>query len=279
MTMPDRAALRARVEAMSNIQTVPQVVARITALIDGGMASANEIAAEVAKDQVLAAKVLKLVNSGFYGFRQPITTVSQAMVLLGQDVIKTVVLTASVLEIMDSMNRVFSGLWAHSLATARAAAGLCDRLGIEKPEEVALAALLHDLGKVIIAQRFPAEHEAIRKMVRERNCLQVEAEQAVLGVGHPEVGQWLLKKWALPDALVHPIAYHGAFQPQRDFADRTAVVHVADVIARALGVGNPGDNRVPAIDRQAWQLLRIDLRDVEDVCLRLQADVDDGLFA
>lgn len=276
--MPDRAAIRAKVEAITTVLTIPAVVSRITAMISTGTVSAAEIAEEIGKDQVLAARVLRLVNSAFYGFRQPITTISHAMVLLGLDVVKTLVMTASVLDIVDAMNQHMAGLWEHSLGTARAANALAERLALDDPEECALGGLLHDMGKVVIAQTFPAEHARIRQMVAERGCLQIDAEVEVLGVTHADVGMWLLKKWSLPSKIVYPIAYHSNFHPRRDFADRTAIVHLADILCRAKGIGYPGDDRIPKLNAEAWGLLRLSMSDVEDVCAQLDREVADGLI-
>jgi len=276
--MPDRAALRAKVEAITTVLTIPAVVGRITAMISTGTVSAAEIAEEIGKDQVLAARVLRLVNSAFYGFRQPITTISHAMVLLGLDVVKTLVMTASVLDIVDAMNQHMAGLWEHSLGTARAANALAERLALDDPEECALGGLLHDMGKVVIAQTFPAEHARIRRMVAERGCLQIDAEVEVLGVTHADVGMWLLKKWSLPPKIVYPIAYHSNFHPRRDFADRTAIVHLADILCRAKGIGYPGDDRIPKLNAEAWGLLRLSMSDVEEVCAQLDREVADGLI-
>lgn len=276
--MPDRAAIRAKVEGITKILTIPAVVSRITNLVNAGTVSAAEIAEEISKDQVLAAKVLKLVNSGFYGFRQPITTITHAMVLLGLDVVKTIVMTASILDLVDTMNQYMEGLWEHSLGTARAANAIAERMNAPNPEEHALSGLLHDMGKVVIAQTFPAEQARIRELVAERNCLQIDAELEVLGVTHPEVGMWLLKKWSLPPKIVYPIAYHSNFHPRRDFAVPTAVVHLADILCRAKGIGYPGDDRIPRINSDAWALLQLTMRDVESICEQLDQEVRDGLI-
>jgi len=267
--MLDKAVVRSRVEGISKVVTIPAVVNRIVAMVATGTVSAGEVADEIGKDQVLAAKVLKLVNSGFYGFRQPITTITHAMVLLGGDVVKTLVMTASVIDLVDRMNQLLEGLWEHSVGTARAAGAIAERLRMRDVEEIALCGLLHDIGKVIVGQTFPVEHARIRQVVAERNCLQIEAEAEVLGVSHAEVGMWLLKKWSLPPNMVYPIAYHHAFHPRRDFADRTAVVHLADILCRAKGIGYPGDRRLPRLDPEAWQMLGLDLADVEEVCRHL----------
>lgn len=271
--MPDRAAVRARVEALTRVLTIPTVVTRISAMIAAGNASAAEIAAEIGRDQVLAAKVLKLVNSGFYGFRQPVTTITHATVLLGTDVVRTLVVTSTVVDMVFAMNERMEGLWEHSVATARAAGALAERCRLSAPEEVAVCGLLHDIGKVIVAQAFPAEHARIRQLVDQQNCLQIEAEQEVLGVAHPEVGMWLLKKWSFPPGLVNPVAYHSNFHPRRDYADRTAVVHLADILVRAKGIGFPGDRRIPSLDPEAWAVLGLETDDLDDVLALLDDEV------
>jgi len=269
----DKSVLRAKVEGTTNISTLPDVVIKLRRMMDSPSMSAAVVGNEIGKDQVLAAKVLRLVNSGFYGIRTPITTITQAMVLLGFDVVKTLILSASVLDILELMNRYLSGLWEHSVATARVANALADRLKLPNPEEIAVSGLLHDLGKVVIAQRFPNEHREIRAIVDARNCLQVEAELEVLGVTHSKIGMWLLKRWGLPAKLVYPIAYHTQFLAGREFADRTAIIHLADVMCRARGYGYPGDNRVPAINREAWNLVQITMTDVQDVYLQLDHEL------
>lgn len=277
--MPDRAAIRARVEGLTKVVTIPAGVDRIIAKINGGTATAAEIAADIGEDQALAAKVLKLVNSGLYGFRRPITTITHALVMLGLDVVKNLVLTASVMDLVDAMNRMMAGLWLHSIGTARAASAIAERLGAPSPEEHALAGLLHDVGKVVIAQVFPAEAQRITALVAERHCLQVDAEHELLGVTHAEVGFWLLRKWALPDKLVYPIAYHHAFHPRRDHADRTAIVHVADILCRAMAIGYPGDGRIPSPHPEALALLDLPMSEVEAICRQLDADLAGGTFA
>ena len=277
--MLERAAVRARVEGITKVVTIPAAVHRITAKINSGQASAADIAEDINQDQVLAAKMLKLANSGFYGFRQPITTITHAMVMLGLDMVKTLVVTASVMDIVDAMNRLMAGLWQHSLATARTSSAIAERLDVPNPEECALSGLLHDMGKVIIAQVFPAEYKRICAVVAEKSCLQMEAELEVLGVTHADVGHWLLKKWSLPDKLLYPVAYHHNFHPRREHALRTAIVHVADIVARAKGIGQAGDVRLPAPHPEALALLNLPMDEIEAICRQLDVDRAMGVFA
>jgi putative nucleotidyltransferase with HDIG domain len=271
--------LRTKVERLVNIPAAPASIDRLSGILSSRSMSAIEVGEAIGEDQVLTAKALKIANSGFYGYRGSITTLTQATVVLGFNVVKTLVLTASALDVIDMMKTALDGLWEHSLATARASALLADRIGCMNPEEVAVAGLLHDLGKVVIAHVCPAEYAAIREMVTSGGALVHEAEHEILGVGHPEVATWLVRKWSLPSRLVYPITYHHAFHPSREFADCTAVVHVADVIARAKAIGNPGDRRLPAIDRGAWAVLGIDMDDVEDICLQLDVEFSEEAAA
>ncbi|MEW6322674.1 MAG: HDOD domain-containing protein [Acidobacteriota bacterium] len=275
--MPDAATLRARIEQVTNVTTVPHVVQRVGALLDSQNTSAGEVAEEISKDQVLAAKVLKLVNSGFCGFRKPIATMTHAMVLLGFDVVRSLVLSASVFDLFSARASGLAGLWQHSLATARASALIAERRGEAKPEEFAVAGLLHDIGKVLIAEQLPAEAAAIRHQVESTGCLQVQAEKDVLGVTHGDVGMWLLRKWALPSKLVAPVAHHNNFHPSREFADRTAVVHLADILARAKGIGSGGDTGIPRLDPEAWALINLDWSDIDAVCRELDLQLSEEL--
>ena len=161
------------------------------------------------------------------------------------------------------------GFWQHSVGTARIAGTLAERAGLAKPEELAVAGLLHDIGKVVIAQVAPEESTAIDELVESSGGLRIDAEREVLGVTHPEVGGWLAEKWSLPDRLTYPVAFHNDFDPDQRFADRTAVVHVADIACRAYGFGFPGDRRIPAIDRRAWGLLGLSMPDLAATFIEL----------
>jgi len=245
---------RARVERLTALLASPDVVLRVRATAERENHTATELADEISRDQGLTAKVLRLVNSGFFAFRQPISTITHAMVLLGSDVVASMVVAAPVFDLFGP-NGSGGGLWEHSLATARCAGTIAELLGFDDPEELSLAALLHDVGKVVIAREAPDAARAIHEIVRQEGSLVVDAEQRVLGFTHADVGGWLLARWGLPRRLVTPVSAHHAFDPAGPDAARVAVVHVADVLARAAGKGDPGDAALPAVDARAWRLI------------------------
>lgn len=260
--MTERSDMRRIVEKITSLPTLPGIITRLTHMLENPNTTAAEVGKEIAKDQVLSAKVLKLVNSGFYGFSQPITTIPHAMVLLGFNVVKTLVFTTSVL---DMMSQSIAGLWEHSLACARTCGIIAKRLDLPDPEEISVAGLLHDLGKVVLQQNLKEEFEKVVSLVRQRDTLFYEAENQVMGVTHANIGGWLLDKWQLPAQIVEPITHHHTFHPVRSNADRTAVVHLSDILVRAEGFGSGGDRRVPVVSPEALGLLQLSVEDIREI--------------
>lgn len=221
---------------------------------------------------MLSAKVLKLVNSGFCGFSQPISTVSHAVTMLGFAAVKSLVVSASVLELMD---QALPGLWQHSLACARTCVFIAEHGDRESPEEVSVIGLLHDLGKVVLCQTLNTEFEMVKRRVNKLNMLFFEAEKQVMDCHHGDIAGWLLEKWALPAKLVTPIIDHHDFGPQRDHAERTAILHMADVLCRAEAFGNGGDNKIPRLEPAALEILQMDVADVRAVMERMNTELKD----
>jgi putative nucleotidyltransferase with HDIG domain len=268
----DAAELRRLVEKIQSLPTLPGIVTRITHMLDNPETTANAVGREIESDQVLSAKVLKLVNSGFYGFSQPIATIPHAMVLLGFNVVKTLVLSTSVL---DMMSQSMAGLWQHSLACARTCGIVARHLDMDDPEEISVAGLLHDLGKVVMEAHLKEEFEKVLSQVRDRNALFYEAEQEVMGVTHANIGAWLLQKWKLPGQIVDPIMHHHDFHPVRAHADRTAVIHLSDILVRAEGYGSGGDNRIPVVSEEALTKLDLTADDIRDIMDTMQGEMRD----
>lgn len=197
------------------------------------------------------------------------------MVLLGFGVVKTLVLSTTVL---DMMSRSMAGLWQHSLACARTCGIIARFVDMDDPEEVSVTGLLHDLGKVVIEEHLPEEFKKVVEQIEGEDALFYEAEEAVLGVNHASIGAWLLDKWMLPGQLVNPIMFHHNFHPSRAHADRTAVVHIADILVRAEGFGSGGDNRIPKISREAMETLQLGVDDLHEIMDTMQDEGKDVLI-
>ncbi|OAG27607.1 HDOD domain-containing protein [Thermodesulfatator autotrophicus] len=251
--------IKKRLKNLQSLPTLPPIVGQLTKLIADERSTAQQVAALIEKDQVLTGKVLKMVNSAFYGFPRRISTVSNAIVLLGFNVVRTLVITASIFETMQAQDLK---LWEHSLGTAAAAGLLATKLELKNPEEVTTAGLLHDIGKVVLRTEFPEILKQIEKTVQEKGIYFREAEQEILDFDHGEIGRLLANQWNLPERLVEPIAYHHAVEKARKFKKETAIVHFADIMVRAVGYGSGGDPWVPPLNDKAWKILRLTEEDI-----------------
>ena len=264
--------VRQHLERANNLPTLPVVIASIIGMVDSPQTSSRQLGDEIAKDQVLAAKVLKLVNSGFYGFSRPISTITHAVTMLGFDAVKGLVLSCSALE---DMEEALPGLWEHSLACARTCAFIAEHRGMDEFEELSVTGLLHDLGKVVLFQGFEREFRQVRSLLETHDLLFFEAEDEVLGAHHGLVGGWLLEKWTLPAKLVAPVSDHHDFRPHRSHAEWTAVVHLADVLCSAEALGSGGDRKIPQLQPLAVKLLDLGAEDLRRIMERMDAELDD----
>ncbi len=247
-----------KIETISSIPTLPTVIERITRLLQNPKTSAEEIGKAITTDQALATKVLKLVNSAFYGFPGKISTITHAIVILGFSTIKNVVLTASIFEAFHKKgdeSAVFDleQFWTHSIACGAAAQSIAKHLGFNDKEECFIAGLLHDLGKLILCQYLPEEFDKILALAKEKKILFFESEQELFDVTHQEIGAFLTQRWNLPQNLQNAVKFHHNPQPSCDYYMMTAIVHCADIFVRALDFGNGGDDKIPAMSENVWK--------------------------
>jgi HD-like signal output (HDOD) protein len=270
-----RRTLRRRVDALKSLPTFPESILRINALIGGEDPgdSFQKIAAVIESDPVLVARLLRLVNSAFYGVSRAIVTVYDALLLLGLDIVKGLILSTSVIDLLGGKRNGLGGLWEHSFGAAVAAGALGRVLGLPRVEELSAAALMHDLGKVVLASQLAEEYRAVvDKAVAARVPIR-EAERTLLGITHDEIGQWLVTRWRFPPVLAEPIALHHEPGKARKHAEATAVVHVADQLVRAYGFGFGGDVVMAPIDPGVWRLLSLTPEKLRATMARLHEDL------
>jgi len=233
------------------LPTLPGVIIRLNALSEDEKSTIHEMANIVTSDQVLSARILRLANSPSYGFNR-VSTISNAMILLGVNVVKSLALSSTFLEIMEKNSL---GLWEHSLGVAAAANLIARKLAMPECEEIATAALLHDIGRIVIGLKCSKESEQIIQLAKEKQIYLSEAERQVLGTDHAEIGGWLAKSWFLPEKLSDPISFHHDVTLSMNHRIKVSVVQVADVLVKASGFGDSGDNHVPRIQQEAWDAL------------------------
>lgn len=264
-----RTAIRNKIEDIGNLPTLPGISAALSEIVGEPESSLHDIAELASKDPALSANLLKLVNAPFYGFPERIASVQSAVLLAGMNVAKAI---ASSTVALEGPDHPLVGLWEHSLGAALASRLLAVRLDVPDPEEVMVAGLLHDLGKILLHALFPEEAEETHRLAVKHNILIREAELQVLGVDHAKIGGWSAECWSFPAVLGEPISYHHEPSLSKKAALKTAIVHFADVLVHALDFGG-GDSLVPPLEEVAWSTLGFTVDDLDGIVEQLDEEL------
>jgi HD-like signal output (HDOD) protein len=237
---------RSLIKSDMELISLPDIYLRIEGIINDPNSSARHIAAILSQDPNLSAKLLKIVNSALYGFKQKIDTISRAVTIVGHNQIGDLVMGTSVMALFHEIPSTLMNMnlfWEHSVAC-----GICARCiaGFRKfpnTESFFIAGLLHDLGKLIIFKHLPQPAKAVLQRVRHSEDFYYQTERDVIGFDHAQVGQALAEQWKLPTSLEQAIGgHHPPWSIPPD--SETALIFVADNIANALGYGSSGERLV-----------------------------------
>ena len=267
-----RRMLKRRVDSLKNHFTFPESITRINSVLlsEHSDKSMEQIARAIEVDPVVTARILRLVNSAFYGVSGAISSVYDALVMLGLDVVRGIVLSSAAMDLAER-RRGLNGMWEHSFGAAVAASALGKVLRMNGVEELSAAALMHDIGKLVLSSQLQREYDqVVTEATRSGRAIR-DVEGEMLGVSHDLIGHWLVKRWRLPESLAEPIALHHTPEKARKHRDATAVVHVADILVRSYGFGFAGDRHLPEISLSAWKLLGLNAHKIE-AAVRLMHD-------
>ena len=224
-----------------NLPTVPFIIFEVTKILEDPMASAAQLGKIIGKDQGLVTKILSVANSPLYGIPRRVSTIDFAIVILGFNHIKNIVIALSM---MDTLKKFGDGqfqqkqYWMHSFITATASKRIADDLGITTSGEAFTAGLLHDLGIPIIYKYFNKEYLQISRMVQETGMDFLDAEREVLGLTHAEIGKHLIDRWNLPSNLADvALNHHNPAESEQNII-LASLVHLADYMTDKLHIGN-----------------------------------------
>lgn len=264
-----RVSLEEITAAVNDLPSLPQVVLRVMELTEDPDSTAQDINDVLNQDQGMTARVLKLANSAFYGFPRRISTVTDAIVMLGFRTIRSIVLAASVSDIlvkeMEGYALEQGELWRHSQCSAVAARLIARRVKFGRLDVAYTAALLHDIGKVILNEFIKdAYHEVVDKATADTIPFS-QAEDDILGFNHAKVGALVAEKWNLPPELVEAIMLHHQPDQAQVNAKLTAIVHMADAVCVSMGIGVGVDGLLYPVSPAAMQMLELREADLESI--------------
>ncbi len=254
------------------LPTLPQVAVQVAKLVDDPNTSASQIAFTLSNDQTLTARVLRMANSAFYGAPRKVSTVTDAIILLGMQTIRNMALAVSCYDVLDlelgnyAMRR--GDMWRHAFCVGYASQLIARRAGHKAMEEAFVAGLLHDIGKVVINVNLSEPFKQVVQLA-QTDIPFTDAERQVLGFTHAEVGACLAEHWKLPPRLVSAIRYHHepAAQPEDERTKLPAIVHVADALCLMLGIGIGTDGLRYALEDGVFDALGLKPEDAEEIMI------------
>lgn len=228
------------VSNVDSLPSMPTAAAKVISLLENPETTASEIESTIKLDAGLTANILKLVNSAYFGLTAEVGSVRRAIVLLGLKRLVQIVMTSCVNALLEKQVIGYDlppgELWRHSIAVSVAAEGLVNELKISVPEELFTAALLHDVGKLILGKFVQQDIKEIELKASEGVAFQT-AEQKVLGTDHAEIGAHILKRWSLPQEIVDAVRWHHDPDSAKEPSTLIDIVHVADVLCLMIGIG------------------------------------------
>ena len=264
------------VDGLKDMPALPNVVAKLTRMISNPKTTAADINDTLSSDPGLVTKILKLVNSPYFGFSRRITSITNAVVILGYNQVRNLALSAFIFDkFADSGKGALfdvKGFWKHSIGTAFIGSRLAASIDPKLEEDGFICGLLHDLGKFVMLQRAEPHMAKVMTLVRKRDILFYAAEQECLGYNHAQLGAAVMERWNLPETLVEVVKNHHTPEAAPETARAlTCVTSLADIVARSMVMGNGGDDKIPRLSELVWRTIGLTWP-VLDSIMRLAAE-------
>jgi putative nucleotidyltransferase with HDIG domain len=259
--------IRERVKSIIQLPALPTLALEVVEMVDNPKTSAQQLGRLISADQALTAKVLKIANSPFYGFPKKISTVDFAIIVLGFDALKEIVISiALVSSLQKKTDRYFDtkSFWDHSISTGAIARRLARDVGYRVTGEVFVAGLLHDMGISVMNKYFMSDFHRIIDIVHDSELTFREAEESVIGISHAEIGSWLAERWNLPDHLVEAVLCHHDPSKAKINPQLVAIIHCADVFAGQIATKKSEYDQGLLFDEAALNILDLNDKNLLD---------------
>ena len=244
------------VTGIDRLVSLPEVSIKINHMLMQGDYSSSSLAEIIAHDSDISVRLLRLVNSSFYGLPSKIDTISRAVTVAGANEVRNLVMATTVM-------RTFTGIpgelvnmeefWRHAVTTGVLAQGIAERCPTLHSDRLFVAGMLHDLGRLVIYLTLPDKAKEILYITAGDEWILAETEKEILGFSHTDVGAALFNAWSLPESFQSIARYHHQPHLAVDHQHDVAIVHIALAIARGQMVGLSIDEMLWAIEPAAWR--------------------------
>lgn len=244
---------------VGDLPPMPHVASRAIAMVENPDTTAAELTELLSSDTALAARVLKIANSAMFSRQREITTLNQAIMIIGFKALKGIIVAATLRQINKSFGKLEKLIWENSIGTAVAATIASKKLRKRYLEEAFLLGLLHSLGQIVLLfqKETASDYKQVMELIRDDHLDYASAEQNVFGFSHPLIGALVAKKWNFSSETCQVILhYRDQFdgpKPDTELEEKTAVVQLGEMIAHCAGIGSPEGypQQLPSIAKTA----------------------------
>ena len=260
--------IQAIIKGIDSLKPIPQVANKVMSIVQDPDSSLSELSEVISYDQAITANLLKICNSAYVGLSRKVESVHHAIVYLGMDqVVDLVLMTAAA----ENLNRKQSGydlcegeLWKYSVSSALIAKELAEKKGSKDNHLIFTAALLKDIGKVILNQYVADSFERINTLVSEHGFSFREAEKEVIGIDHAELGGMVAESWKFSPKMVDTIRNHHMSEQSSSDDFETSIVYLADTLCMMMGIGVGSDGLAYRFYRDVAERLNFTERDFQE---------------
>jgi putative nucleotidyltransferase with HDIG domain len=241
----DMSNMNSIIKKINRLKPIPQVASKVMSIAQNPKSSMYDLSKVIIYDTAVTANLLKAVNSSFFGLPEKIDSVHQAIVYLGMSQVVDLVLLSASGENLQTAQEGYDleagELWKYSVSSALIARELAEKKGAKETHLIFTAALLKDIGKVILSQYVKDSFDKINALVTKQNFTFREAEKEVIGIDHAELGAMVAENWKFSPKMVEIIRHHHRPQETSMSEFESAIVYMADTICMMMGIGVGSD--------------------------------------
>jgi putative nucleotidyltransferase with HDIG domain len=248
------------VQDVSTIHSLPMFYSHLSEAIDHPRSSIGDIAKIISEDMGLTARILKLANSPLFGYFSKIDNIIKAVTIIGIFQVRDLALAISVMDAFKGIPEDLVNMaqfWRHSIATGLAARLLATSQREANIERFFVAGILHDIGRLVMYVRVPDLCLELLEEARATGSLLYKEERERFSFDHADVGGALLRQWKIPPSVGEPVGSHHDCRKANYYPREASILHFADIVAHAMGLGNSGEIFIPELGDGVWERLQL----------------------
>lgn len=274
----DNVKTRKILDGITSIPTLPTVINEILKQLENPNSNAKEVEEIMHSDPAITLKTLKLVNSAYYGMHNRVDTLKDAIVMLGFNNVKELIVLSSIHELFFNANYFKKGsLWLHSFAVATAAKILAEYKNIPNKDLVFTAGLLHDVAKIFEDQLFFDEFKQAIEISKKEGRDLLESENEIMGINHCIIGKKITTNWKLPENIISTIFYHHTpdLSDKTQYKDVVYAVNIADALVRFKKLGDSGNFGKVNISKRTLEKFGIKQEELKIILKKLDIELEE----